>query len=495
MRGATDLQGRLSTLRTLLWGLLATSPCLFAGVVFAEPGAWSDPFNTSGSFSRTAAKEMLRPVDVAQDCQLTPPTGTIDLLTAVEHALCNNPKTRQAWNEVKFKAAQLGSAVSAFAPTVAGTVRQSSNKTSSEVQDTPQLSSEQRSSFRDYTLELSWKLIDFGARQAQAEYARQSLLAAQATHDDTLQSVFATTVRDYYAGVAARSALEAALGTEDDARRSLQAAKARVQGGIAPIIDQLQAQTDYAQAVFNRAKVGGESRVLIGVLAVDMGLPPNHPLMLPSLPDGIQLDSGLERPVNALIDEARQLHPKTLAARAQLLAAQARISSARALGLPSVSFTARLSTSTQPVIPAVGLPGLAATGRDRFVGLQLNVPIFEGFARTYEVSAARATLEGQEANLRDIEQQVTLNVWTTFTTLETDAENVRNTDVLLDSARQSFVAAQQRYQKGVGSIIELLTAQTSLANARQRRVQSLLDWRTARLQLAASLGQLSLLGL
>ena len=468
---------------------------MFPSAAFAEPGTWSDPFNTAGSIPRTAAKEMLRPVDLAQDCQLSTPTGSIDLLTAVEHALCNNPKTRQAWTEVKVKAAQVGSAASAFAPTVTATVRQSINRTSSDVQASPQLSSEQRSSFRDYTVELSWKLLDFGARQAQAEYAKQSLLAAQAMHDDTLQSVFATTVKDYYAGVAARSAVEAALGTEDDARRSLQAAKARVQGGIAPVIDQLQAQTDFAQAVFNRAKVSGESRVLMGVLAVDMGLAPNLPVMLPSLPDDVQLETGLERSVNALIDEARQLHPKTLAARAQLQAALARIDSARALGLPSVNFTARASTSTQPVVPAVGLPGIAATGRDRFVGLQLNVPIFEGFARTYEVRAARATLESQEANLRDIEQQVTLNVWTTFTTLETDAENVRNTDVLLDSARQSFVAAQQRYQKGVGSIIELLSAQTSLANARQRRVQSLLDWRTARLQLAASLGHLSLLGL
>jgi hypothetical protein len=62
-------------------------------------------------------------------------------------------------------------------------------------------------------------------------------------------------------------------------------------------------------------------------------------------------------------------------------------------------------------------------------------------------------------------------------------------------AFSSAMTCRSRYEKGVGSIIELLSAQSALANARQRRVESLLDWRTARLQLAASLGRLNLLAL
>jgi outer membrane protein len=226
-----------------------------------------------------------------------------------------------------------------------------------------------------------------------------------------------------------------------------------------------------------------------------MGLSPNIPLQLPPIADDVPSDLNAEAPIDQLLEEARRLHPRTQQARALLRAAMAKVDSARAEWRPTLSLNARASSNTQPVVPAVGIPALPATGRERFIGLQLDIPIFDGFTRSYDVRAAQASLESQEENLRDIEQQVTLNVWTSYTTLETDSENLRNTQVLLESARQSYTAAEQRYMKGVGSIIELLTAQTALGNARQRRVQSLADWRAARLELSASLGRLSLLSM
>jgi outer membrane protein len=45
---------------------------------------------------------------------------------------------------------------------------------------------------------------------------------------------------------------------------------------------------------------------------------------------------------------------------------------------------------------------------------------------------------------------------------------------------------------GVGNILELLNAQSSLAAAKRERIQSLTDWRSARLQLAAKLGRLGM---
>jgi outer membrane protein len=64
--------------------------------------------------------------------------------------------------------------------------------------------------------------------------------------------------------------------------------------------------------------------------------------------------------------------------------------------------------------------------------------------------------------------------------------------MLLQIAQTSFVTADERYQHGVGQILELLNTQTALANARQQRVQALADWNNARMQLAASLGKLDI---
>jgi outer membrane protein len=458
-------------------------------------GSLADPFNTSAAVLSSPAKNLLLDTPGAPGCNSANPSGEVDLVTAATYALCLSPKTREAWIDVQVKAAQLGVAAAAFGPTVSATLRFSADKSTSEVPSEAALSSAQTTSFRDYTLSLTWKLLDAGARDAQGRVAQQGLAAAQAAQDVALQAVLSATVKDYYSAVAAVSAVAAATSTEDDAIRSLQAAKARVSGGVASVIDQMQAQTDYAQAVYNRARAAGDARVARGVLAVDMGLNPNLPLTLPQLSSDVEADAGLAASIDQLLDEVKNFHPKTVEARAQLQAAIAHVDDVRAQGRPTLSLNAHATNSTQPVIPAVGLPPLPASGRDRFVGLQLDVPIFEGFARTYELRAAQATVHSQEANLRDIEQQVMLDVWTLRATLDADAENLRNTATLLDSATQTYTAAQQRYQKGVGSIIELLSAQSALSNARQRRLQALVDWRIVRLQLAASLGKLSLLAL
>jgi outer membrane protein len=67
---------------------------------------------------------------------------------------------------------------------------------------------------------------------------------------------------------------------------------------------------------------------------------------------------------------------------------------------------------------------------------------------------------------------------------------VRTSEDLLASARQSSEAALARYKAGVGSILDLLTAQTALAGARAQRVDARLAWSVSLAQLAHDAGVL-----
>ena len=62
---------------------------------------------------------------------------------------------------------------------------------------------------------------------------------------------------------------------------------------------------------------------------------------------------------------------------------------------------------------------------------------------------------------------------------------------LLASATQSEEVARGRYAEGVGSILDLLTAQSALADARAQHVQSRWTWYLALAQLARDVGVLS----
>ncbi len=110
--------------------------------------------------------------------------------------------------------------------------------------------------------------------------------------------------------------------------------------------------------------------------------------------------------------------------------------------------------------------------------------------RSYQIQSAKAQVELKTADLANEEQKISLEAWESYQSLQTETENLKATDDLSQSATQSFNVAQGRYKKGVGTIIELLNAQSTLADSKQQRILALSNWRTARLKLASSLGKL-----
>ena len=228
----------------------------------------------------------------------------------------------------------------------------------------------------------------------------------------------------------------------------------------------------------------------MGQLAVDMSLPPDELLPMPEMDTAAQPDVRFVHAVHELLETASHDHPAILAAKAQWQASLDNVDAVRAQGLPKLSITGTIDRASQPLNTAIGTLNYPSVSRTSNIGVQLQVPLFSGFNQTYKVRQAEAIADQQEQQLRDTQQQVALSVWTNYQVLTTDTENLKNTDVVQQSATQAFSASSQRYQSGVGNILELLNSQGTLAGAEAQRIQAQLEWRTARLALAASLGSL-----
>ncbi|PMS12618.1 TolC family protein [Trinickia caryophylli] len=420
-------------------------------------------------------------------------SAPLALPDAIERALCNHPKTRQAWADVKAAAAAVGVSRAAYLPGVTANWQGVRDETTTNIDGFPQFNSKYRNSLlRTDSISLSWVLYDFGGRRAALSNATALLVAARATEDATLQETFASVAKDYYAAQAAEGALAAAQEIERHASDSFKAATAKVDKGVAPISDQLQAQTSWADAVVNRTKAEGEYKNAVGTLAADMNLEPDTPLALPEVAEGVLPDAQFDESISELIGEAKRSHPSIAAAQAQLEASEAKVAQTKAQGMPTLSLVAKYSRNNQPTTLQIGQPQFATTGREWYLGLQLTIPLFEGFGRTYQVEQARAQAEHERDVLEEARRQVGLDVWISYQALQVAKVNVGNSAMLLDVAGRSYQAAQRRYDQGVGSILELLTTQSSLASAKRQRIQALTDWRSARLQLAAKLGRAGL---
>jgi Outer membrane protein len=122
----------------------------------------------------------------------------------------------------------------------------------------------------------------------------------------------------------------------------------------------------------------------------------------------------------------------------------------------------------------------------------LRIPLFSGFLNTYNIRLAQAQVEQAEAVRDRLYRQSALEVWQAYLDLNTAATGIDTSSSVLKSANQSTEVALARYRSGVGSLLDLLTAQADQASARVQWIQSQLDWYTGLARLSHARGALPL---
>ncbi|QUO30527.1 TolC family protein [Burkholderia cenocepacia] len=459
-----------------------------AGVSCAD-AQMLDVFRTRGDVPVTPAAPLLKDAS----CGALPGTQPLELDDAILLAICANPQARRAWAEARAQAAALGIADAAYLPTLNATagVERDTLSTTYDTGVSGAISVSQNTSSKYGTLNLSWVLFDFGKRGAARRQARALLAAANATQDDALQTVFFNAAETFYAVRDAQASLDSARQTEAIAHESLMEATAKHEAGAGTLADELQARTSYRRAVLDRVSAEGDANTATGTLAVALGLEANAAVRIAPREHGMDADASddIATGIDQLIDEAKQSHPKLVAAHAKLDAARANVDAVRAQGRPTISLVGNL-TQNNPSTQQQAQSTPITRSRGSTIGVQVTIPLFEGFASGYRIVQARAQADAQEAGLRDTELQVSLDVWKSYHAVQTDALNLINSRALLDDAQHALEIARGRYREGVGTFTDLLNAQTALADAQKQRVLAVSKWRTARLKLAASLGKL-----
>jgi outer membrane protein len=460
----------------LLLAALAMSAC-----TSALPHAFTAPAPVPSGPARSVELQAVPPPALAAPSgipeRLLQPGATFTLGDVVEVALTNNPVTRASFELARSAAAQAGSKKAAYYPDLTLSASASRGQISSTGQEVPTWST------WGPELDLTFLVLDMGKRAADAEEARQSLLAADWSHNATVQNVVLGVQQTYYGYLAVKAEVEAAKATLKQAETALEAANFRHEAGVATIADVLQAQTAVSQARLTLDTVEGQVMVVRGSLATAMGLPANVPLDVGSLPSELPLDV-VRKGIDALIEMARVQRPDLEAARALAQKAAVHIKSVRSDGLPTLSLGANLSRLYFDPHPYSG----SATNWS--AGLLLSYPLFTGYSSTYNIEKARRDADAAQALAATADQQVVLEVWSSYYNMQTAGQRVKTSKDLLASAEQSERVQLGRYKEGVGTILDLLSAELTLANARAQEIQARADWLIAMAQLIHDTGAL-----
>ena len=133
----------------------------------------------------------------------------------------------------------------------------------------------------------------------------------------------------------------------------------------------------------------------------------------------------------------------------------------------------------------------ALEGQTYALSLGVQIPIFSGLARQYDVVVARENAAAALARAEQARLQAAAQVFTSYHALRTAAQRVTTSVNLLASATQSEQVARGRYAEGVGSMLDVLSAQGALADARAQAVTARWTWYSALAQLARDAGTLT----
>lgn len=386
----------------------------------------------------------------------------LSLSQLIDIGLDNNPTTRLAWNDARAAAAAWAQARGLYYPRVSGTAGYFYAKGGGSSLGRAPFDEQ----YGNLGLSLNYLLLDFGGREAEIDAARLALINANWNQNQAIQNVLREVAVSFYNYIGSRAQVRADEINLKEAETSLEAAELRLKAGVGTLPDVLQARATLSQVQLDYVADKGDVQIFKGNLATSVGWAANTGFNVQEPSDEIPYQA-LGDNVDDLISLAMKSRPDVAAVQASVRAKEALVKEAKSEFFPEISATAQvLRWWVRPD------DGANSNFTNYLIGVQLQVPIFQGFTILNALRQAEAELDSARSALKIQEQIVIEEVWDAYYNFKTAIESLGAADTLVLSAEESYDASLAQYRSGVGDIVELLNAQTTLAEARVELVDA-----------------------
>jgi outer membrane protein len=203
--------------------------------------------------------------------------------------------------------------------------------------------------------------------------------------------------------------------------------------------------------------------------------------------ESLPIPSGLGSQVDQLIEVAVRERPDLAAQVATLNARRAAVDQAKAQFYPTIGISGNYGTQNWN-FKYDGTPSVNANSPQYTALLTINWDLFTGFKRLNDVRQAEADRDAAGAQLKSLEVDAISSVWRAYYEFQTALSRYEYAKSLLAASQESYDANLDTYRQGLSTIVELLTADRDLANARYTIVQSRADLLTSSAAVAYTVG-------
>ena len=416
----------------------------------------------------------LAPAAAAQQTAAETP---ITLEEAVARALVRSPAMAQAGQQVESAALGRRSAYGAFLPTLSASSGASLRSSERFDPATDRIVTGSSDSY-NAGLSAGYDLFTGGRRFAELDRSRADVSAAEARREDQRFQVTLQTQQLFFAALRQGELLEVAGARLRQAEESLDMTRRQARVGLATTSDTLRARLEMVNARQAVLTAGTDARAARFALARQVGeerpVTPVPPADLEPVPLALADDEVLEI--------AESASPAVQAAAAATGAAAAAYSAARTAYLPTLRLSSGYSWANQD-------PAFDGGSTSWSLALSGSLPIFNGFQREATITRAElgravARLQEEDARLaaREEADGALRTLATATLAIEIAAEAVR-------VAEEDLRVVRERYRVGVATVLDVVTSQIALDQARVNLVGARYDYVMARAQLEAILGR------
>ena len=280
----------------------------------------------------------------------------------------------------------------------------------------------------------------------------------------------------------ALSAAETVRAREADsavAASLLDQARQMVNAGVSAVIDGTRNEVQLASVLTQLEVARNQHDRSLLDLARTLDLAPETPLLLADSLHGE--DPGLPRDPETAVAFALEHRPEIEAERGRTRVLDRALKSIGREYIPSVSLSGQYQQSGRD------LNSLAGTYA---IGVQLSLPLLDGFRRPARQQEQRARLEAQQLRQHDLEQQVATETRQALLDLSSADHQVALAGDRLRLAERELSQARDRFAAGVAGSVETTNAQGGLIAARDGLIQARVNAAVARVSALRAMGVL-----
>ena len=416
--------------------------------------------------------------------------GKLGLNDLIQIGVCNNPDLNRTFMTVRSAEAELGASKAAYLPNIALTAAATASHSKGQY-DLPDANVYKDMKAKPYSVNvaLNWLLLDFGGRSATTDMMKAYMEQAAFGYNAALHDLVLGVHSAYMDLLSAKEVLKSAETSVASYKKSYDETQKKYQVGKAATSDLLLAKTTYLRSKLAVTAAQNTIEKNQANLATLLNLPPETKfnLVVPKKDDS-STALAEKMPVEKMIKLALDLRPEIKAAAKSKKAAQAGVSNAKSAMAPTLALTANASFADRWKDDKPFKDGYPYTyGGD--VGVVLNVPLFEGFSKSYALAKARYDYRQAVWQEKGTEDGVKNEVWSAYQDYKTALASYTINQDVLKSAEENERVSRTSYRAGKETLPNLSTVQAQLATARQELITSFYTVLIGKANLYRSIGK------